>query len=108
MNFIYLVLQVYLGLVFFWVYEAHKYIISGAFDFAKWKIENMAIFIWTATLCAFLSTILYIEPGNVGYVLKLMGLNLAEQLEGGTFTLSGVLLGILVGYATRRLIKAKK
>jgi len=105
MIFFSILLQTYLGLTFFWVFEAHKYIGKG-FDFQKWKDDNLAMSVWSLAICMLASLMFFIDPQNASYALKFMGMNVPEALED--FSMTGVILGILVGYITKRLLKEKK
>jgi len=105
MIFFSLLLQTYLGNLIFWVFEAHKYIIKG-FDWAKWKEENLAMFVWGLTICLLIALSAFIDPNNATYFLGFVGLDVTKAL--GDFTMTGVILGLLIGYVTKRLIKKKK
>jgi len=108
MQHIILFLQIILGLVFFWAFEAHKYIINGSFRFSKWKSENLAKFVWTLIVCVFVMAIMIVDPASIGFVFKSMGIDLQSELGNGEFSLSGVVIGILISYVTQRLLKKKK
>lgn len=104
MELLLLCLQVMLGLLFFWVFEAHKYIGNG-FCWTLWKQKNLGSFVWSFAVCVLLSIILFVDKGSATMVFKFMGIALEDY--GKDFNLSGVISGVLLGYVTKRLTKEK-
>jgi hypothetical protein len=99
-------LQVFLGVTFYFVFASHKYIVNGQFSFAKWKIENLALFLWSLIVCIILGAISLLDPTGITAAFKFVGISFGE-LEG-KFNLSGVILGMLVAGATNRFTKPVK
>ncbi len=105
MIFFSILLQTYLGNIFFWVFETHKYI-GKTFDWRKWKDENLAMMVWSLAISMLIAIMFFIDPQNAAYALKFMGLNVPEALS--QFSMTGVILGLLIGYITKRILKKKR
>lgn len=103
MNFLILLAQVYLGLVFFFFIKSARYVASGTFDFVHWKSENLSKVIWSMVGVTLLGLIYFIDPKALGFVLKFVGYDLEAGLQ-----MTGVILGIIFGMATREIMKRKK
>lgn len=104
MDILLLMLQVILGILFFWAFESHKY--WANFSLRKWKADNLGLFVWSLVICLFFGAFLAIDPNTSAWVLeRFVGVN-AEQTEG--MNGSGIITGILLGYATKRIGKGKK
>lgn len=99
-------LQVFIGLLFFYFFESHKYIVKGLFRWQKWKAENLATFVWSFGIACFIILVMTLDPKSAEFAFKFIGINFAEY--GDNFTLSGVVAGLLVGYATKRTMKPKR
>lgn len=106
MEILMLIGSLYVGLLFFWAFESHKYILKGKFDFKLWREQNLAMFIWSFVMCSLCIFVLYLGGEDATrFVFKFMGINMdiAQEFNG-----SGIMMGIIVGYATRRLTKPIK
>jgi hypothetical protein len=98
-------LQVFFGLLFFHFFEAHKYL-GKSFDWTLWKEENLSTFVWSFGLAAFVCVLMTIDKNSTDFVMKFLGIDMAAEY-GEAFTLSGSILGLLIGYATKRIRKPK-
>lgn len=99
---LFLLMQVALGLLFYWVFEAHAYVLDGTFSFKVWKEKNLSAFIWSFVVVMLLGLISFVDVQGTNYALTFMGYNLEQ---GGV---SGVFLGIAFGTVVKRLQKNAK
>ena len=99
---LFLLMQVALGLLFCWVFEAHAYVLEGTFSLKVWKEKNLSAFIWSFVVVVLLGLIAFVDVQGTNYALTFMGYNLEQ---GGV---SGVFLGIAFGTVVRRLQKNAK
>lgn len=104
MDILWMILQVYLGLLIFWVYYAHKYIFTMTFNWKKWKEDNLVKFIWSFAVVTLLGLACYIDPKVSTWILKYFG----YQMQGDEPTITGVMLGFIFGIIVRQGIKPMK
>ena len=102
MQILLLIGQIFLGIIFFWVFDAHKYI-GKSFDWRKWKDKNLVLFVWSLIICTLFALILTVDESSASYVMAFMNINVDDS-----FSYSGVITGIMIGYATRRIGGPKK
>lgn len=100
MDLIILLAQVYLGLLFFFFIKSARYVVKGTFDFSKWRKENLAKVIYAYVGATLLGLIYFIDPASITFVLKYVG----YEMEGG-MQLTGVMIGLIFGFAVREIMK---
>jgi hypothetical protein len=85
-----------LGLFIYFIWKAKRYIMTGRFNFAIWREENLHKFIYSFILLSFMMLLLTISPASKDILFNLLGVNF--NVDGFNHENSAPeLLGALVG-----------
>lgn len=100
---IYTTVGIYLGVIFAFVWKARTYIQHGLFSFPTWWKENKMRSLWAVIFATIVGAVLTFYPDAVD-AFEFIGFN----MESDSGSLSEILIGLFVTYATYSSTKDKE
>jgi hypothetical protein len=93
-------LQVILGIILFFLFEAQKYLHPKKFSFLKFWLDNRYYLLWCLIVGLICSAIYWIDPKDIVLILSKLG------IQAGEF--SGIVAGWFLGGISKRIGKNVK